>query len=80
MRRLGYAPHENKSGLSFVRRILGTDYPRFHIYLKEENDHLVINLHLDQKKPIYAGSRAHSGEYEGEIVENELKRIAALIE
>lgn len=54
-------------------------YPRFHIYLKIENENLVFNLHLDQKKPIYRGASAHAGEYQGQAVEDEAKRIKTLI-
>lgn len=58
-----------------ARSLAGRDYPRFHLYIKKEGDDLKVNLHLDQKKPSYAGSSAHSGEYEGEVVEKEGKRI-----
>jgi len=50
-------------------------YPRFHLYLKIENGNLIFDLHLDQKRPIYKGTTAHSGEYSGEIVGKEAKRI-----
>ena len=64
---------EVKSEIIFVRPPRG--YPRFHIYLKVEGDNLIFNLHLDQKKPIYKGATAHSGEYDGELVEKEIERI-----
>ncbi len=77
MRDCGYHPHETgeeKTGeLSFVRRLDTSDYPRFHAYVSRETNK--ISLHLDQKKPIYKGTPAHSGEYEGEIVEKEAERI-----
>ena len=38
-----------------------------------------INLHLDQKKPSYEGAAAHSGEYEGELVEKEAERIKQIL-
>ena len=38
-----------------------------------------INLHLDQKKPVYKGAPAHSAEYEGEVVEKEAERIKKII-
>ncbi len=41
---------------------------------------LVINLHIDQKKPSYEGSNAHSGEYDGELVEREMERIRKFTE
>ena len=64
--------------LNCVRPLAGQNYPRFHCYIKEENGALLINLHLDQKKPSYEGSSAHSGEYEGEIVESEAERIKSI--
>lgn len=82
MRRLRYAPlgYTEKGELNCVRPIGRLDYPRFHIYAKEEGDKFIFNLHLDQKKPSYKGSTAHSGEYEGELVEEEAGRIKQAIE
>ncbi len=40
---------------------------------------IIINLHLDQKKPIYRGTPAHSAEYEGRVVEKEAERIKKII-
>jgi len=65
--------------MNFMRRLSGYDYPRFHIYVHEETDALVINLHLDQKKPSYGSAAAHSGEYEGETVAAEAQRIKSLV-
>ena len=76
-RQLGYrflGTTENKE-YSFVRSVLSGDYPRFHIYIKQDNSEIIFNLHLDQKKPSYKGSSAHGGEYEGELVEQEAQRI-----
>ncbi|MFH1509900.1 MAG: hypothetical protein ABID67_02020 [Candidatus Nealsonbacteria bacterium] len=53
-------------------------YPRFHIYLKEGDGKIMVNLHLDHKKPIYKNSVAHSAEYDGDIVEAEGRRIKSL--
>ena len=38
-----------------------------------------INLHLDQKRPVYRGTSAHGGEYEGEVVEQEAARIISIL-
>ncbi len=79
-RRIGYrlmGIEENE--YSIVKQLDRNNYPRFHIYIKknEENNEFVFNLHLDQKQPSYEGSgaHAHSGEYEGEIIEREAERI-----
>lgn len=77
LRRAGYFPFRDpKSGEeSFVCR-LGTDfYPRFHLYLKEQGDMVTFSLHLDQKQASYGGSHMHNGEYEGELIEEEMERI-----
>ena len=75
MRSLGYSfDRQEVDEWSFVRRISG-DYPRYHAYTHLETSTLVINLHIDQKKPSYSGTRAHAGEYDGELVEREIARI-----
>lgn len=80
MRVCGYArienPHKNNE-ISYARSLdRGRFYPRFHVYLKQLPDNKTeINLHLDMKKPSYEGVAAHSGEYEGELVKNEILRI-----
>jgi len=76
MRRLGYKPigTSDRGELNCVRP-LGGDYPRFHVYLKEEGGALTFNIHLDQKRPSYEGSHAHSGDYDSEIVRGEVERI-----
>lgn len=58
---------------SFVRPRRG--FPRFHIYAQFEGQDLSLNLHLDQKKPIYRGATAHMGDYDGPAIEREAARI-----
>jgi hypothetical protein len=68
LRQAGYDYIENRHNgqSSFVRKLGGGAYPRFHIYVKEQGDTLVFNLHLDQKQVSYEGNTAHSGEYDDE--------------
>ena len=76
MRSRGYSfDRAENNELSFVKRVNGGDFPRFHVYVHLENGSLVVNLHIDQKKPSYTGSHAHSGEYDGSLVEKEAERI-----
>lgn len=77
IRKIGYRflKKEENGEINCIRPLGSSGYPRFHLYLKIEKNYLVFNLHLDQKRPIYKGSLAHSGEYEGEVVEKELQRI-----
>lgn len=82
MRRLGYVPKGVK-GEEFhcVKYLSNGDYPRLHLFIKQDKDNnLFFNLHLDQKKPSYKGSPAHSGEYEGKLIEEEKKRIIKVLE
>ncbi|TSC56230.1 MAG: Uncharacterized protein G01um101418_126 [Parcubacteria group bacterium Gr01-1014_18] len=64
---------------SFIRRLSGGRYPRFHIYiLKEGVGFLQLNLHLDMKKESYGDQTAHSGEYDTEVVDTEATRIGKM--
>jgi hypothetical protein len=81
MRKAGYAyfvdPKSHEE--SFVRRLYGDFYPRFHLYLKEDPDRIRFNLHLDQKKASYQGAHKHNAEYSGETVEAEIIRLKQVI-
>jgi hypothetical protein len=81
LRKAGYAYIINKQGGddSFVRSISRNFYPRFHVYIEREQDRFILNVHLDQKKPSYAGAHMHNGEYEGDVVEEEVERLKNLI-
>ncbi|MDO8424753.1 MAG: hypothetical protein Q7S70_02320 [bacterium] len=80
MRRAGYSfegKDEARGESVFARPARG--YPRFHIYLRQEGEDLIFNLHLDQKRPIYKGASAHAGEYDGQTVEAEARRLEEII-
>ena len=81
VRKFGYRPLAvtEKGELNCVRPMQGQNYPRFHIYLVEKPDVLTFNIHLDQKKPSYEGSTAHGGDYDGEVVRDEVERIKEVI-
>jgi hypothetical protein len=80
-RQIGYIMLEAKSPNEYnlVRRLSIDNYPRFHIYVKQRGDHFEFSLHLDQKKPIYKGTHAHNGEYDGPVVEEEADRIKEIL-
>ncbi|PIR03533.1 MAG: hypothetical protein COV59_05065 [Candidatus Magasanikbacteria bacterium CG11_big_fil_rev_8_21_14_0_20_39_34] len=82
LRRCSYAefrdPHTQK--VSYVKRLRpGMLYPRFHVYIDAFSEGFTLNLHLDQKKESYRGCSMHSGEYDGEQVSLEAKRIQGVI-
>lgn len=81
LRRSGYGfiTDRRRGTESFVRRLGNDFYPRFHMYLKEDGDKIVFNLHLDQKQPSYKGSHAHNAEYSGEVVQSEINRLKGLL-
>ena len=75
MRKAGYFALRD----SYVRALDKSGYPRFHIYIEQKGNELIFNLHLDQKKPVYHGATAHSGEYDSPLVEQEAERIKQAI-
>jgi len=81
MRRVGYGfERKIETGEeAFSRRLGANQFPKFHAYAKKEGDNLIVNLHLDQKKPVYSGITAHSGEYDGAVLEQEAERIKILM-
>lgn len=64
---------------SFVVRLTSEFYPRFHLYVEQSSETVTFNLHLDQKKPSYGSETKHSGEYDGTVVENEMRRIESWV-
>lgn len=81
-RKLGYIPERrgDRGEFSCQRPLSRAEYPRFHIYITEEENEFIFNLHLDQKKPSYSGTAAHSGEYEGGAVDGEAERIKQILQ
>ncbi|NCN99561.1 hypothetical protein GW920_00315 [Candidatus Falkowbacteria bacterium] len=85
LRRAGYIylPSRDAEPDSFARRLTRDFYPRFHVYfnveMKGEQTMVIFNLHLDQKKPGYAGQNRHNAEYDGALVEQEAARLNSLL-
>lgn len=84
MRQCGYHFEREDKGELVFSRIIGqakSGYPRFHAYVKIDHvsQQTLVNLHLDQKKPIYKGTPAHAAEYESEVVKKEAERIKQVL-
>ncbi|MCX6704808.1 MAG: hypothetical protein NT162_00510 [Candidatus Woesebacteria bacterium] len=81
-RSIGYLIIDTKENgeYNLVRKIDIYNYPRFHAYVLQQGNNYNFSLHLDQKKPSYEGSHAHSGEYFGPIVEAEADRIKEILQ
>lgn len=54
-------------------------FPRYHVYIEEKDQEVIFDLHLDQKRPSYEGSRMHAGEYDGTAVEREAEKIQKFV-
>jgi hypothetical protein len=77
MRRLGYSP--SRKGDSFIRRAGSGEFPRFHIYIDDHGDKWQCKIHLDQKGACYTNHTAHSGDYDGDVLQIEKERITNLL-
>ncbi|MDP3899959.1 MAG: hypothetical protein Q8Q23_02650 [bacterium] len=77
MRHIGYTLiRDYRTGKeSYSRRLTQNHYPRLHCYIFEQGGQVTFNLHLDQRPTRYEGQRAHAGEYDGSIINDELDRI-----
>lgn len=81
LRRAGYTYiHSKKTGQeSFVRRLGGNFYPRFHCHIFEQGGQITFNLHLDQRPTRYEGARAHAGERDTPVVQEEIERLQEIV-
>lgn len=80
MRKAGYGEKVTKQGkVSYIRRLRAAEFPRFHAYVDTKAKGFQVNLHLDQKGACYTGTSSHSGEYEGDVVDEEAKRMKETI-
>jgi len=75
----GYIRDRHTGQDSFVRRLGSFHYPRLHMYVEEQDNKIIFNLHLDQKQASYTGAHMHNAEYEGPVVEAEIERLKGLI-
>lgn len=65
-----------RGGEAYARRTGSLPFPRFHAYVIASSPHrLVLRVHLDQKRPSYAGSHAHAAEYDGAALQAEVARL-----
>ena len=64
---------------SFARRLTRDHYPRFHVYINDFKDKVILDLHLDQKRPGYQGQKRHNAEYDTPVVGKEIERLQELI-
>ncbi len=79
MRKAGYSPFVDPVTRkeSYVLRFSSAFYPRFHVYVKNDGQNVIFDIHLDQKQPSYGEGNMHGGEYDGPVIEREVKRIAS---
>ena len=77
LRRAGYLYIFDKISQqgSFVRKLTAERYPRFHLYVSENDKEIIFDLHLDQAAVRYENQTAHKADYESEKVKAELTKI-----
>lgn len=77
LHKAGYGDHRDQHATkdSWTKRLGPDFYPRYHVYIEPQTNGFIVDLHLDQKKPSYEGTSAHSGEYNGSAVEREADRL-----
>lgn len=77
LKRLGYVFIRDRRSQteSFARRIRSDFYPRFHVYITENSDFVIFDIHIDHKKDASLSHSRHNTEYGGVLVENEVNRI-----
>jgi len=81
LRRFGYGELRKWDGtISYAKRVSSANFPRYHAYIEDKPEGLQINLHVDQKEATHEGVHAHSGEYDGPLVEAEMQYFAKAIE
>lgn len=77
LREAGYIPiFDRQSGKeSYVLKIRGDRYPRFHLYIQEENaSGIKWHVHIDQKEHGWSDSR-HDTKYDTAEVQDEADRL-----
>ncbi|MDD5566939.1 MAG: hypothetical protein PHH01_01975 [Patescibacteria group bacterium] len=82
MRRCGYFEIFNRrtGEVSYIRQLRRTPFPRLHLYIQNFSPNgITANLHLDAKKPVYEGVRAHAGEYDSPVVVEEAERLKSIL-
>jgi|GEM_PF-363760 len=80
LRRFGYGEQRTRSGqISYVRRLSGERFPRYHAYVEDTNGGIQVNIHVDQKEASYDEGHAHAGEYDGPLVEREMAMIVQFV-
>lgn len=83
IRRCGYGLiYDRRSGkTSFIKRLSPNFYPRFHLYVNQVDENkIVLNLHLDQKKIKLNDKIIHAGDYESDLLRQEAERIKKYFE
>ncbi len=83
LRRAGYlclGRGQDEAELSFIRPFGRSGYPRFHLFVRfDQGKESIFDLHLDQRKGVYTGARAHGADYDGPLIEEEMERIATFL-
>lgn len=81
MRKIGYLPlRDPRTGQTgYVRRLRRGFYPRFHAHISlGQNKNVLLDLHYDTAKPMHIPGTTRV-EKDGEVLEEEVRRIMAIL-
>lgn len=75
MTKAGY--HAHPQGESYVMRLGNSNFPRFHVYFKQDQSgKTTLNLHLDQTQTAAKWSaKIHRSEYDSDVTKAEAERL-----
>ena len=81
MRKCGYMPwRDPRSGEnSYIRRLGAGYYPRFHVKIKRAGIAVIIDLHLDARRPMHKKGIRSFEDSESDIVIREAQRISNIV-
>lgn len=82
LRKCGYKPWRDprKREEAFIRRLGASFYPRFHVFWHYNRDKsLVLDLHLDARRPMHKKGIRSFEDKETEVVRKEAARISDIL-
>lgn len=82
IRKCGYIPWYDFrfKKASFIRRLTRAYYPRFHLnYFYNKEGSLILDLHLDARRPMHKKGIRTSEDEESEVVKKEGERIKRIL-
>lgn len=68
-----------EDGFAFKRRLHDRKFPRYHLFVREFDGGIELDLHIDQEHPFGKGNHQEEWAYHGQIVQAEIQRLERAI-